>query len=672
MDALFSPLCIGNAMLRNRIVMPAMHLNYTPTGEVTDRLIAFYTERARGGAGLILIGGCRIDAYSGGEWLIGLDDERFIPGLRRLALAVKAHGACIGAQLYQAGRYAHSALIGRQALAPSAVTSHFTREEPREMTLEEIHGVIEAYATAAARVKAAGLDVVEVIASAGYLISQFLSPVTNLRGDAYGGDLKRRMRFGIEVAEAIRGAVGEGYPVIFRIAGNDFIPGSHTNREAQSFALALEHAGVDAFNVTGGWHETRIPQIPMEVPRGAYVYLARGIKEAVKKPVIACNRITDPRAAQAIIREGLADMVGFARGLIADPELPNKARAGRCEDIVSCIGCNQGCFDRLVSLGSVACMVNPRAGREEEFPSRAGAGKGQTLVVAGGGPAGLSAAISAATAGLRVVLFEESERPGGQLHLAGALQSRDEFNTLVRVLTRQAHLSGVEIRTGTRADAASVGQERPMAVVVATGGCPIMPGIPGAEGQNVVQAWDVLAGRASVGKEVVIIGGGAVGSETGILLAQIGTIDAATLEFLFLHQAEEVETLKRLATCGIKGVTIIEMLPRLGTDIGLSNRWVELQMLRRYHVHTLVSTKASAIVPEGVLVEQDGSERLIACDTVVLAVGTRRDDSLVEKVRPHVPQVVTVGDARRPRKAFEAIHEGFEAGYRVAGEAPKG
>jgi len=660
MPTLLTPVEIGPLRLRNRIVMPAMHLLYTPDGEVNDRLVAFYEERAEGGAGLLIVGGCSVDEYSGGRELIGLDHDRFIPGLRRLTAAVHAHGALIAAQLYHAGRYAHSFLIGRQAIAPSPLASRFTHEIPREMTREDIKKVIDGYAEAAVRARKAGFDAVEILASAGYIISQFLSPITNQRTDEYGGDLERRMRFGLEVVQAVRGAVGNDYPLIARLAGNDFMPGSHTNKEARIFARELEGAGIDAFNITGGWHETRVPQIPMEVPRGGYAYLAQGVKQAVGKPVIACNRINDPVLADRIIRQGRADMVGFARGLIADAYLPRKLMEGRPEAIMPCIGCNQACFDHLFQFKPVECLVNPRASHEAEIPLQVQAKTPRKVMVIGGGPAGLSAAAAAASAGHAVSLYEKSGLLGGQLALAGALEERSEFLALKDALIRQAVAAGVDVHTATDVDQDLVTAVNPDAVIIATGGEPVRPPIPGVENANVVQAWDVLAGRVDVGKEVVIIGGGAVGIETAVFLAKIGTLDAHTLQFLFLNQAEDIETLRNLSTVGIKRVTVIEMLPRLGADIGFSTRWVELSLLRRYGVKAKTQTRAVQITPEGVLVEREGATTLIACDTVVLAVGTRAKKGINDRMLANM-RVVTIGDALKPRKVFDAIREGFAA-----------
>jgi 2,4-dienoyl-CoA reductase (NADPH2) len=340
---LFSPIKVNSMIIRNRIVMTATHLGYTPEGNVTDRLVTFYAERARGGAGLIIVGGCPIDEYGGMVGMVGISHEKHIPGLQRLTSAVHDSDAKIAAQLYQAGRYTHSAMIGgRKPFSASAVRSRLTGETPRALELHEIPSVQAKFAEAALRAIESGFDAVEILGSAGYLISQFFSPLTNLREDGYGGSFQNRMRFGIEVVEKVRKAVGPSYPIIMRLAGNDFMEGSNTNSEAALFAHELEKAGVDLFNVTGGWHETRIPQLTMFVPRRAFTYLAQGIKSAVSVPVIASNRINHPRIGEEILRHGEADMVAMARGLLADPDLPEKARTGKADQIFRCVACNQG------------------------------------------------------------------------------------------------------------------------------------------------------------------------------------------------------------------------------------------------------------------------------------------------------------------------------------------
>jgi 2,4-dienoyl-CoA reductase (NADPH2) len=651
--------------IRNRIVMTAMHLAYTPTGEVTDRLIAFYRARARGGAGLIIVGGCPVDAFGGMLGMIGLSDDRFIPGLEKLTAAVRGEGARIAAQLYQAGRYTHSVMIGgRKPFSASAVRSRLTGETPRALELDEIPGVQDAFAAAALRAKRAGFDAVEVLGSAGYLICQFLSPITNLREDRYGGSLENRMRFGLEVVEKVRAAVGPDYAVLMRLAGNDFMPGSHTNREARVFAAEAEKAGIDLFNVTGGWHETRIPQLSMFVPRSAFVYLAQGVKSAVSVPVIASNRINDPQLAEDILREGQADLVTMARGLLADPDLPNKAREGRSGEILRCIACNQGCFDSIFNLRSAACLVNPMAGLEADLeiipPDRE-----KKVLVVGGGPAGMKAACTAAERGHRVTLVEKSDRLGGQILLNRHIPGREEMLTLATDLEGCLKALHVEVLLGREADLAFIREKSPDALVVATGAVPSVPDIPGVKGENVLLAWDVLSGGPRVGRRVVIVGGNAVGLETALSLAHQGTIPPEVVHFLVANQAEDWETIRELMNRGNKEVTVVEMTKKLGQDIGISSRWTVMAELARLGVTLVANAQVTAITEKGVRIQKEDEESLLSADTVILATGSRSVDTLSTQVAGLVPEVYVVGDAVQPRNALEAIKEGFLTGLKI-------
>jgi 2,4-dienoyl-CoA reductase (NADPH2) len=662
---LFSPIAINGMELRNRIVMTAMHLGYTPTGDVTDRLIDFYVPRGKGGAGLIIVGGCAIDEYGGMSSMICIHDDRYVDGLQRLTHAVQGTGAKIAAQLYQAGRYTHSAMIeGRKPFSASAVRSRLTGETPRALELEEIPQVQEKFAEAALRAKEAGFDAVEILASAGYLISQFLSPITNLREDAYGGPLENRMRFGIEVVQKVRDVVGPNYPVLMRVAGNDFMEGGHTNRESKRFSAESEKAGVDLFNVTGGWHETRVPQLTMSVPRQSYVYLAQGIKSAVSVPVLASNRINDPALGEEILRNGQADLVTMARGLLADPDLPNKATEGKSHLIYHCIACNQGCFDRIFQLQPATCLVNPRAGREKELKIIPAEPSKQILVV-GGGPAGMKAACTAAERGHRVILVEKGDTLGGQLLLNRRIPGREELITAAEDLARNLKSLNVDVRTQTMATPDLIEGESPDVVVFAAGARPALPPIPGINGENVIHAWDVLSGRSAVGSRVVVLGGNAVGLETALSIAQIGTLAPDMLHFLMANRAESVETLMGLLDRGIKEVTVVEMLKKAGKDIGLTTRWTIMGELRRLGVTIRTDAKAVGVSREGVELETENGSEILACDSVVIATGASPENELAKKIEGLVPEMHIIGDAVEPRNALDAIREGFELGLKI-------
>jgi len=665
LEYLFKPVRIGKLELPNRVVMTAMHLNYTPGGRVSERLIAFYEERARFGLSLAIVGGCTVDEYSGSPDMLSLKDDADMDGLKRLAEAVHRAGGHLFAQLYHAGAYAHSVFLGgKQALSPSGVFSRFTKETPREMTRSDIIWVIENFAKAAQRAKDAGFDGVEILGSAGYLISQFLSPLTNKREDEYGGPLENRMRFGLEVLRAVRQQVGSDFPVSYRIAGNDFVPGSHTNEEAKAFAQALDREGVEAINVTGGWHETRVPQLLMSIPYGAFTYLARGVKEVVNAPVIACNRINDPLVAEEVLRQGAGDLVGMARAFLADPQILEKAKEGRLQDIVHCIGCAQACFDHVFMMRPVSCMLHPRSGREFEIREDK-APRPKKVWVIGGGPGGMMAASTAARRGHDVTLFEEKEQLGGQLLLAGAPSMRSDFRRAVKDLEVQLRNSGAKVRLGQRMDRGKIRRGRPEVVIVATGARPIVPDIKGVELGNVVSAWEVLEGKVPVGREVVIIGGGAVGCETALHICESGTISAETLKFLAFQKAESWEVLERLITRGWRRVTIVEMLERIGQDIGISTRWAMIQDLHRLGVRVITGAKAKEIQPDGVLIQRGDKEEKVPCDTVILAVGSRPLDEISQKIVGFVPEIHVIGDAKTPRKALDAIWEGYEVGRTI-------
>jgi len=661
---LFQPVKIGSLELKNRYVMNAMHLGFEKDSFVGKRTVDFYRERARGGVALIIAGGFKVEHIGYGPTFLSIANDDYLPGLLELTAEVKKEGAKIFAQLMHAGRYVHSSEIGQQAVSASAVRSRLTGEDPRPLSIDEIKRLIEKYAEDASRAKEAGFDGVEIIASTGYLISQFLSPLTNKRDDEYGGGLSNRMRFGLEIAEAVRKAVGAGFPLIFRVSGNDFMKGGNTNREAVMFSRELERSGVDAINVQSGWHEAGIPTVQQVVPPGAFVYLTAAIKKEVSCPVMTCNKLGDPYLAEEVLRDGLADLIGMARPFLADPYLPRKVQEGRADEIVRCISCNQGCLDRVFTGKPVTCMVNPFVGKERDWEIAPAQAKKKVLVI-GGGPGGMEAARIAAERGHQVSLYEKSEKLGGQIDLAAILPEKREFGMLIDDLETHLIKNGVHVKTGIEVTPDIVGEIDPDAVVVATGAAQRPYSIPGAEREDVFDVVQLLESDIETGKRIVIIGGGNLGCEAALLLASKGVIKSDTLSFLFRMKAEDVETLRRLADTGAKEVTLITRQDRVGKDIGQTTRWVFLNEFHRLNVKVITRAENISVTANGVCFDVDAAAREIPADTVVISPGMESINNLYEKLKDSVKELYLIGDAKEPRKAIDAIYEGAHVGNTI-------
>ncbi len=663
-DPILEPIKIGKLELKNRIYLPAMHLNMAVDFEVTDQLVNFYAERAKGGVSMIAVGFATVDKLSAGSTNIGAHKDEYIPGLKRLADAIKDNGALSAVQLNHAGKNNFSFMINDTAVAPSAIQARMTRETPRALEHDEIVEIIENFGQAALRVKKAGFDAVEVLAGTGYLISSFLSPLTNIREDEWGGSLENRMKFGIEVMKSIKKATGDDYPLIARINGNDLMKGGVGRKELQLFAQKLVEAGVDALNINVGWHEARIPQIIASVPRGVFGYLSKGIKDVVDVPVISSHRINDPETAREMIADGTCDMVAMGRPLIADPDLPNKVKEGKENEIVHCIACAQGCFDHLFQLKYVQCLCNPRAGREADTViEKADAAK--KVMVIGGGAAGMSAALAAKDRGHNVTIFESSDKLGGQLFLAAAPPGREEFKELAVDLATQVKVNNIEVKYNTPVNADVIKKESPDHIILATGAKPLTIPVPGVDKPNVVQAWDVLLNKELTGKNVVVLGGGAVGVETALFLAEKGTMSGDALKFLFLNEVETAEDLRELAIQGTKNVTIVEMLEKAGKDIGRSTRWSMMGDLNRFGVATRTETKAVEITEKGLTVECDGKTEEIEADTIVMATGSKPENSLLETLEKLNIPFEVAGDSKQIGLAYDAIYSGFDAGRAI-------
>ncbi|HHW18537.1 MAG TPA: FAD-dependent oxidoreductase [Firmicutes bacterium] len=638
--SIFSPITINQMTLRNRLVVPPMVTNYgTEKGEVTDRLITYLEARARGGFGLITLEATAV--HPGGRGFqkqVGLWDDSQMPGLADLAAAIHRHGARLSVQLFHAGRQTYSAVLGTQSVSASAIPCPVCKEVPRELNLSGIKEIVRSFAKAAERARTAGADALEIHGAHGYLINQFISPYSNRRVDEYGGSLKNRMRFPLEVIAEVRKAVGADFPVIYRISARERVPGGLTLEENLVIARILSEAGIDAFHVSTGVYGS-MPYIipPYSLPEGLNVEDAHAIREATGLPVIVAGRITEVFMAESIVSTGKADMVAMGRASIVDPDLPRKAAAGAFDDIRPCISCNQGCIGGLLGpTMEMSCLVNPTVGKEKEFAVTPAPVKKKVMVV-GAGPAGLEAARILAQRGHSVVLSDKSDRFGGQFRLAALPPEKQPLAKLIRWQADQAAKAGVTVKLGNEVTRQVVTDARPDTVVVATGGKPLIPRIPGADAPWVASAWDVLAGKAPTGQNVLIMGGGSVGCETADYL---------------LHLE--------------KRVTIVEMLGELARDVESTTRYFLLQRLNNLGANVVLNATIVEITRDGVIYEHQGQrQELRGFDTLVAAFGTAPENSLVKDILGIVTEVYVIGDAEEPRRAIDAIRDAEKLATRI-------
>lgn len=644
---LFEPCRVGKLDLPNRIVMPPMTTHLGKGGFATEAMVAYYSERARGGAGLIMVEDADVDSPTGhhSHDPMLINDDKYLPNLHRLSQAIKAGGAKAGLNINHGGRRSGRLVDGKLLItqgklpvAPSAIAHPVPGYVvPRELSLDEIEELENKFAQAARRVREAGFDVVCVHAAHMYLISQFLSPISNQRQDIYGRDLDGRLRFLLEIIRKVKEKVGRDYPLMVRINGEDPIEGGLTVEDAKEISHRLEAAGVNCVSVSAGagplfGRKSTTAVSPARQGLACLAHLAVTIKQRVSIPVMTTNRIVTPRLAEEILEAGKADLIGVGRGLLADPEWPKKAKEGREDDIRFCIGCMH-CYGGAFATGSIRCAVNARAGHETER-NIISAAKPKTVFIAGGGPAGLEAARVAAVRGHKVRLFEK-EKVGGQLNLACAPPGKAEMKLFLDFEQSQLNQLGVRIESRELTPEV-VKQGKPDAVIVACGARPVVPALPGIEASNVFTAWQVLKGDVVPQREVVILGGGQVGAETAEYLAERG------------HQ-----------------VTIVEMLDVIATDMDTNTRQLLLFSLADLGVKILTRTTAKKVAERGILVEHRGKERLIKADSVVLALGAQPNRELANQLKKLEIELYAVGDCVEVRKLPNAVEEGFKAGLQV-------
>ena len=625
-DRMFSPFSIGELEIANRIIMPAFNLGYSEDGRTNDQVAAFYMERARGGAGALIIGGCAVQRCGSGSNMLGIYDDSFADGLQGLTEGLKQYGTRVFCQLFHGGSYSRRSATGEEPVAPSGIYSNFSGATPRELSTCEAASVVRDFISAANRAKQCGFDGVELIGSAGYLLSQFLSPVKNLRGDRYAWS-EAGSTFLTEIILGIKQSCGKNFPVILRMSGNPFVQGEPGREAALSIVPAMEDSGVDAFNVTGGWHESVVPQITSQLPRAGYGYLARGVKEISRKPVFASNRINCPRAAEELLATGAADAVCIGRGLIADPEFPQKTRESRTHLIRPCIACNQGCMDRIFSGRGVRCAVNPDVGFEwqntnEKPAEKVGEGLGNRVLVVGGGIAGSEVAIRLAQKGRKVILAEKHMELGGHIAEAATWREKQEYQSFLDYQRAILADLGVQIELRQVVTPDIVKCFGADIVVVATGSkirtFPLERS--GFQG-DIVDATELWTGRLVPGQDVVIIGGGSLGSETGVMMAQRSSMSPELLRFLLTHGAEDAGWLAKQALRSARRITIVEKSANLGKGIGRSTRWIVRKMLKMYGVNILTDAKIISLCASGVQLTAKGHEYALKADTIVNATG---------------------------------------------------
>ncbi|EFV86229.1 2,4-dienoyl-CoA reductase [Achromobacter xylosoxidans C54] len=664
---LLEPYDFGFLGLRNRMIMGSMHTRLETLDQPLARQEQFFRERARGEVGLILTGGYAPNLAGRME-----EDAPVLEHPEQLAphmavtRAVHEEGGKIALQILHAGRYAkHPLCVG-----PTDLRAHINRHAPRALTLEDISLTVRSIAYTAMLAQAAGYDGVEVMGSEGYLLDEFTSPATNLRADVYGGCFENRIRFPLETIAAVRAAVGNRFLLIYRISAVDLVHGGLTGAETAQLALRLQQAGVDMLNTGVGWHESAIPTIAASVPKAAWDFAVRNIKGAVSIPVIASNRISTPDVAESLLAGGVADFVSMARPLLADPEFAAKTRKGRADLINSCIACNQACLDHIFTERAASCLVNPRAGRELDYPAGQSAPP-QRIAVAGGGAAGMAFAVYAAERGHKVVLYEAERRLGGLLNLARRIPGKSEFNETLRYFQVRLAELGVAVTLGCRVTAAELQAGGYDAVVVATGVIPRMPSIDGINHPKVALYDEVLSGRRRVGSRVALIGGGGIAFDTAEFL--LGDSMESLSPKLF-RQHWGIDASLR-SPGGVKDVSpresrrAIFMLQRSadkpGARLGKSTGWILKTRLKRAGVQMMSGVTYHRIDDEGLTYSCGGVAHVLPVDDVIVCAGQIAQDELSDPLARSGMRVETIGGARIAAEldAARAIEEALRLAH---------
>lgn len=638
-EKMYESIQIGPMTVKNRYVVPPMGNNFANTdGTLSNQSKAYYTKRAKGGFGLITIEATVVHpGAKGGPRKPCLYDDSTIESFKKVIDSCHNEGAKISIQLQNAGPEGNAKNAGAPIKAASAIPSVAGKDTPEALTTEEIYELAKGYGAAAKRAMLAGADAVEIHMAHGYLVNTFLSPRTNKRVDEFGGNLENRLRFPKLIIEEIKKETEGKIAVLARINSTEDILGGMDVNDNATLAVCLESYGIDGLHVSRAVHiKDEYMWAPTAIHAGFSSDLVKKIKDMVSIPVITVGRHTEPYFAEMMVRKGMADLVAFGRQSLADPELPNKAKEGRLEDLNPCIACLQGCVANMYKGEPICCLVNPELGHESDEVTKAGEAK--KVMVIGGGVAGLCAAYTAAEKGHDVTLYEASDVLGGNMRLAAYPPGKGDIANMIRSYIKRAEKAGVKILMNTEATLDTVKEEKPDSVIVSTGSKTLILPIKGIEDPAIIHGSDLLDGKTAAGKKVLVVGGGMVGCETAA----------------FLGEQEH-------------DVTVIEFRDTVGADVIHEHRVFLMEDFKQYGINEITGAKVCEFFTDGVAYEtSDGvKHETRGYDSVVLSMGFRNYNPFAEKLEEMGENVFVVGDATRARRALDATKEAYEAAVQI-------
>lgn len=651
---LFTPLELGFTRLKNRILMGSMHTGLEELGpNGFERMAAYYAERAAGGVGMIITGGNAPNdsaALAPGEYG-AFNSDAHVPMHKVVTDAVHAaaEDCKICLQILHAGNLAYSA----DPVAPSPIASPINPREPRAMTEDDIEATIQDFVRCAERARAAGYDGVEIIGSAGYLLSTFLLEKTNHRQDEWGGSYENRMRLPVEIVRRMRAALGDDFIVIYRIAAMELMEDGSSWEEVVALGKAIEAAGASIMSTHFVWHQAQVPTISTRVPRAAFARVTGRLRKELNIPMITSNRINMPDVAERVLADGMADITSMGRPMLADSQFAKKAFEGRVDEINTCIACNQACLDHAFRGKTVSCLVNPRACQETEL-NYAPTHSPQRIAVVGAGPAGLAFATTAADRGHQVTLFEASDELGGHFNLAMRIPGKEEFAETIRYYERQLELTGVKVRMNTWMDTEDLRAEDWDQVVVATGLVARHPQIQGIEHPMVMSYDDAIRGHRELGKSVAIIGAGGIGFDVAELASHAGKSAALDIDVFAREWGIDFEQHPRGGVAGIKPqveiadreIFLLQRKPTSpGRGLGPTTGWTHKLALKRRGVHMLKGVRYDRIDDHGLHITVDEQAQLLPVDTIVVCAGQESQRGLYDVLSVQRPGVHLIGGA---------------------------